>query len=164
MPIVSTVEGDLIKLAQSGQYKAIAHGANCFCVMGAGIAPQIKKAWPEAYEADKRTQSGNRDKLGKYTMYHDTARDVMVFNAYTQYGGALIEGQHNLDYQAVATVFKSLNSLIYSAKRNDHSPDVRKVGIPMIGAGLAGGHWEAIKTIINLVTPDIEIEVVVYKP
>lgn len=37
-------------------------------------------------------------------------------------------------------------------------PDVRNIGIPMIGAGSVGGHWFAIKTLIDLVTHDLVIE------
>jgi O-acetyl-ADP-ribose deacetylase (regulator of RNase III) len=163
MPIVSEVKGNIVKLAQAGQYKAILQGCNCKNAMGSGLAPQIAKAWPEAYAADQATVSGDMSKLGKYTFFHDTEVDVLIFNCYTQFGyDRLIRG-HAVDYKAVATVFKSLNSLLASIDRNAKEPDYRVVGIPMIGAGLAGGHWQAISTIIDLVTPDIDIELVIYQ-
>ena len=48
---VQTRTGDLIQLAQEGAFDVIAHGCNCQCVIGAGIAKVIKKAFPAAFEA-----------------------------------------------------------------------------------------------------------------
>ena len=36
--MIKYIKGDLIKLAQKGKFDIIAHGCNCFCTMGAGIA------------------------------------------------------------------------------------------------------------------------------
>ncbi len=52
------LKADLLTLAQNGILDVIVHGANCQCVMGAGIAAQIKKRFPEAYAADLRTSKG----------------------------------------------------------------------------------------------------------
>ena len=46
------VYGDLIEMAEHGDFDVIVHGCNCFCTMGAGIALQIKHHFPEAYYAD----------------------------------------------------------------------------------------------------------------
>lgn len=163
MPIISEIKGDLVKLGKEGRYKAVIHGANCFCTMGAGIAPQIKKAWPEAYEADQKTVSGDKSKLGKFTYHYDENALVFVINMYTQFGFDRKPGQPDVNYKAIAEGFARLNTMMNSITRNADSPDYRPVGIPMIGAGLAGGHWEAIKTIIDLVTPSINIELVIYE-
>ena len=61
------VKGDLIELAQAGHFDVITHGCNFFNTMGAGIAPQIKKAFPDAWYADNRTTRGDIMKLGCYT-------------------------------------------------------------------------------------------------
>jgi O-acetyl-ADP-ribose deacetylase (regulator of RNase III) len=39
--MIKYVDGDLIKLALKGEFDVIVHGCNCFCQMGAGIAPQM---------------------------------------------------------------------------------------------------------------------------
>lgn len=52
------VNGDLIKLALSGKFTAIAHGCNCYKTMGAGIAKQIAERFPNVFEADKATMLG----------------------------------------------------------------------------------------------------------
>ena len=44
--------GDLIDLAADGEFDVIVHGCNCECIMGGGIAKQIKMSFPPAYKAD----------------------------------------------------------------------------------------------------------------
>lgn len=39
------IEGDLITLAKQGKFDVITHGCNCLSNMGAGIAPQMAKAF-----------------------------------------------------------------------------------------------------------------------
>ena len=44
---MKTVTGDLIALAQQGTFDVIAHGCNCMCQMGAGIAAaNVKRKIP----------------------------------------------------------------------------------------------------------------------
>ncbi len=179
MPIIDTIEGNLITLAQKGRYTEISHGANCFCVMGAGIAPQIAKAFPEAEEADNDTIRGDKSKLGDLTfadvMCHDQA--LTVYNLYTQYGTrGRAEGIPDIDYSALRMAFMKVNADVAKLKGNqrrhnssrssyyDYAGLTQLLGIPQIGAGLAGGDWDIISKIINEVTPDVEIELVLYKP
>ena len=133
------VKGDLIALALGGHFDVIVHGCNCFCAMGGGIARTIKDTFPEAFGADAATEEGSRDKLGTYTkatIIRGEARFVVV-NAYTQYhfggGGCLA------DYDAIQSVFKKIRQG-FPGKR---------IGYPLIGAGLAGGDWEIISEIID---------------
>ena len=60
-------DGNLITLAKERHFDIIAHGCNCFCTMGSGIAPQIAKAFPEAYDVDQKTVKGDKKKLGVFT-------------------------------------------------------------------------------------------------
>ena len=164
MPIISEIKGDIVELGKEGRYEAIVHGCNCFHTFGAGLAPQIKKAWPEAFKADLHTIKGDKAKLGNFSTYYDEGRDLYVFNLYTQYGFDRVAGQPDVDYLAVANAFTRLNKLVPSLTCNSPQTENNIVGIPMIGAGLAGGHWQAISTIIDLATPDLSLELVVYNP
>ena len=64
---MKTIKGDLIKLALDGRFDVIIHGCNCYCTMGAGIAKAIKNIFPEAYDADCKTEKGSKPKLGSYS-------------------------------------------------------------------------------------------------
>ncbi len=129
------VEGDLLQLGESGFFDVIVHGCNCQCVMGAGIAKLIKKKFPKAYEADCKTVKGDRDKLGTYSKA--VVNNLIIVNAYTQFHwrGAGVK----VDYDAIRSVFKLLKQE-FSGK---------KIGYPLIGAGLAGGDWTIISKIID---------------
>ncbi|MCP4114680.1 MAG: phosphatase [Desulfobacteraceae bacterium] len=136
---MKTVNGDLIKLAMDGEFDVIIHGCNCFCTMGAGIAKTVKTQFPEAYEADLATKEGDRSKLGSFS-HAEVVRDghaVTIVNAYTQFhysGPGVI-----VDYGAIRAVFERIKSR-FSGKR---------IGYPLIGAGLAGGDWRVISGIID---------------
>jgi len=136
---MKSIKGDLIHLAQEGQFDLIVHGCNCFCTMGAGIAKQIRSQFPQAWEADRATVSGDKSKLGSYSKacINTPSGRLHVINAYTQYNysgdGVLV------DYDAVAKVFSALKKQ-FSGQR---------IGYPKIGAGLAGGDWKIISSIID---------------
>jgi O-acetyl-ADP-ribose deacetylase (regulator of RNase III) len=133
------IKGNLIHLAQEGQFDLIIHGCNCFCTMGAGIAKQIRSQFPQAWEADLATQSGDRSKLGSYSKacINTPSGRLHVINAYTQYhysgDGVLV------DYDAVTKVFTALKNQFHG----------QRMGYPKIGAGLAGGDWKIISEIID---------------
>ena len=59
------IQGDLIALAKEGNFDVIAHGCNCFCTMGSGIAPLMAKAFGvDKYPLEAPKQKGDRNKLG----------------------------------------------------------------------------------------------------
>ncbi|QPB12263.1 hypothetical protein [Providencia phage PSTCR6] len=150
--IIKTEYGDIIELAKIYGYPMI-HGCNCFHTMGAGLALQVKKQFPNAYKADKCTTAhGDLCKLGSYSASRTNTwfYDVKIINAYTQYAPG-----PNVDYGAVFNAFKKIN---------DEKPfGSSKFLIPKIGAGIAGGDWDLIEKLINLATPDIEIILVEYR-
>lgn len=162
MSINRVFHGDLVKMAQEGQFDVIVHGCNCGGVMGAGIAPQIAKAFGgdkdlvRQADWDFPLELGHKARLGHYS-YLQT-ENVLVINAYTQHGtGGRRIGKPDVSYDAILSVFTQLNVDLES------QPDLR-IGIPMIGAGLAGGDWTIIKKLINDATPDLNISLVEYKP
>lgn len=135
---MKSVEGDLITLALEGRFDVIVHGCNCFCTMGGGIARVIQEEFPEAYAADLITVKGDRKKLGTFSFATviRNGREVTIVNGYTQYN---FHGAEVLvDYHAVRRLF---------ARIREEFPG-KRIGYPKLGAGLAGGDWQIISTII----------------
>jgi len=191
------IKGDLIELTKLGEFDVIAHGCNCFCTMGAGIAPQMAENFGcdefemellyethfdedgEAYKA-KTQNHGNINKLGQIDYEHQylwfdhpnakdglavamghkttgqpNVKDLFVVNAYTQYkyGRNHEDGVANpLDYEALTLCMRKINHIFKG----------KKIGLPQIGAGLAGGDWNRIKAIIQTELKDCETTVVIY--
>lgn len=133
--MIKYIDGDLIKEAEL--FDVIAHCCNCFCTFGAGIAPQIKAKFPEAYEVDCTTERGDEDKLGTITFTENT--QPIVVNLYGQYDyTGRRHGEMDLDYDALRSALRAMkeefSGLLF--------------GLPKIGSGLAGGSWEIIEAII----------------
>lgn len=148
--IVKTVVGDAIKLFKEGKFDAFAHGCNCFCTMGKGLAKQVKKDLEELYRADVvNGKRGNRGKLGGFSN-HQFSFGV-GFNLYTQY--TFWDMSDMLSYEAVERSFKKVNDYM-------KSQGLKTLVIPKIGSRLAHGDWEILSNLIDLNSPDIEITVV----
>jgi len=141
--------GNLIELAKKGHFDVIAHGCNCHCVMGAGIAKTIRDTWPEAYAADCATKKSDRSKMGTYSSAQ--IGDLTILNLYTQYN--YTRSKVDVEYESVEKCFRLIKEN-FSGKR---------IGLPMIGAGLAGGSWGLIKEIIGNTLQGEDVTVVVFK-
>lgn len=126
------VKGDLLQMGKDNEFDIIVQGCNCHNVMGAGIAAQIKKQFPDAYLADQETLAGDRNKLGRYTI--GMSGRLVIINAYTQYNTATRPGQDVFEYDAFEQVLSNLANRFGKYR----------FGLPMIGMGLAGGNPEII--------------------
>ncbi len=164
------IEGDLIKLALEGKFDVIAHGCNCFCRMNRGLAPQMAAAFQcdeykleaEKYEGDIR-KLGNIDfrpftNQGGNEWRHSNPNDeyngnigLYVVNAYTQYKwGTELKP---FDYDAFTLCMRKMNH-IFKGKH---------IGLPAIGAGLAGADFQLVKEIIQKELKDCKVTVVIFK-
>ena len=153
------IEGDLIKLAKEGTFDVITHGCNCMCNMGAGIAPQMAKAFGvDQYDLESFTRKGDINKLGQIDWCVEREGPIpFVVNSYTQfnYGRNHTDGDAKpIDYEALTMCMRKIN---YKFKG-------KHIGLPKIGAGLAGGDWNRIKKIIQTELKDMKVSVVIYKP
>lgn len=171
------IEGDLIELALQKKFNVIAHGCNCFCTMGAGIAPQMAKAFGadefplelEEIDGEPTYNRGDVNKLGQIdyksfkfgkTKIYETyprSSDITIVNCYTQYGFSRMykDGYEKpLDYNALVLCLKKMNHIFKGLH----------IGLPQIGCGLAGGDWAVVKLMIQEYLTDCQVTVVIYKP
>jgi O-acetyl-ADP-ribose deacetylase (regulator of RNase III) len=148
------VTGDLIELAKAGEFDVIAHGCNCFCNMESGIAPQMARAFGcNLYPLENVNTRGDINKLGQIeyrTQLVTLDKRLTVVNVYSQY----IPAVHlkPLDYEALTLGLRKIN----------HIFEGKHIGLPQIGAGLAGGSWIRIKQIIQTELRDMDVTVVIY--
>ena len=138
---IKYVVGNLLELAPT--FDVIAHGCNCFNSMSGGIAYQIAKKYPIVEAADDETVGGDPCKLGGFSMI--TFEDFIVLNAYTQYHPGA-----NVDYDAIRLAMNNINKSF---------PNM-SIGLPKIGAGIAGGDWDRIEKIIKEELVDMDITIV----
>lgn len=144
------VKGNLLELADRGEFDVIVHGCNTRGVMGAGIAKAIAQTYPQAYIADKGSMYFP-DRLGKITTAKAESylgEPFIIVNAYTQDN---FRGEGRLaDYDAIDSAFALI-------KENFSG---RRIGLPKIGAGLARGNWQIISEIIDSHLKDEDVSLV----
>lgn len=135
------VQGDIF----STHLNAIAHGVNCKGVMGAGIALEVKRRYPEAYNGYVRYL--NRYDPIQYTAigtmhpYPVPGTNLHILNCFTQVDTAKQRGEVAISYQAIFTSFSVAG--LY-CKENG----IKELAIPQVGAGLGGGNWKIIFQLI----------------
>jgi O-acetyl-ADP-ribose deacetylase (regulator of RNase III) len=156
------INGDLIKLAKLGYFDVILHGCNCFNTQRSGLAPQMVKHFgTDTFPMEAEKYKGDINKLGTidYMVFTQTVgtnefdfseMDLTVVNAYTQYSFGT-DRQH-LDYDALRLCLRKINHIFKG----------KKIGLPQIGSGLAGGSWTLIKKIIQEELTDVITIVVIY--
>lgn len=170
---MKTVQGNLIELAKQGHFDVIGHGCNCMSTMGAGLAPQMANAFGcDRFELELIGKDINKlgcidyqtFVLGKTAIWNLTDAEnnnnepeLHVVNMYTQYSygrnhkdGVLVP----FDYEAFTICLRKMNQ-IFRGKR---------IGLPKIGAGLAGGDWNIISEIIFKELNSCNVTIVNYKP
>jgi hypothetical protein len=97
----------------------------------------------DAHQQGKQLQITNEKPEGSFLL--------TVVNSYSQY----IPAAHlkPLDYEALTLCLRKIN----------HTFKGKHIGLPKIGAGLAGGDWDRIKTIIQTELKDCNTTVVIFK-
>lgn len=141
------VKGNLLRLAEAGEFDIIVQGCNCFCTMNSGLAKQIKDQYPEAYAADLKTEKGSWNKLGDYSLFR--GKRFTIINAYTQFGfNKPGECKDVFDYNAFAIILEKLERTFGSSS----------FGFPLIGCGLAGGNKERILDMLKDFNQKIEAD------
>ena len=103
------------------------------------IIPGANETFPAAFEAGKATPKGDCAKLGTISSARVDVADrvLIVINAYTQFHW---RGRKPLaDYDVIRTAFAAIR-IGFAGMR---------IGCPRIGAGLAGGDWSVISSIID---------------
>ncbi len=159
------VEGNLVEYIKDNNI--IIHGTNAMGVMGAGVAKALASLYPYILVHDVNAGTKNPKKLGTINYIpldlikgHENVK-CTVINACTQfrYGTERslfgFKSQTELREWAIREAFKAIKAQFGGYGFNFF--------IPKIGAGLAGGNWSRIETIINQEMRDENVTCVLFK-
>jgi len=135
MTMLKHTKGNLLDLAEAGLFDVVVQGCNCFNTMGGGIAREIRERFPMCAEIDNLTAKGDHMKLGNWTEFDQGT--FIIINAYTQYN--MSQGTDVFEYTAFQLILEKLVH-VYGDKR---------IGLPYIGMGLAGGDAKWIMPMID---------------
>lgn len=138
--------GDVLKVDRG----IIVHGCNNEGVMGAGIALQIRNKFPETFRIYRdecmlaMAEGRKSEMLGTFT-WSRINDDKVIVNLITQ---TLGRPGRNLSYDALFNGFQSISTLMLQRYSEEHLKTIPLL-FPKIGAGLGGGDWDIISTLID---------------
>lgn len=148
----------------------IAHCCNCQGGFGSGIAGQIRKEFPYAYQAFSEDTRKPDEKLGTYTIglpfdqvnsSLDNIKNYDIFNLYGQLSYGPGDKQY-VDYKALESSMILMMEKIDAWKKQ--STRQFKIGMPyLIGCALAGGTWTVVEDIILNVSEQFHQDIYLYK-
>jgi len=129
-----------------GQWDGLVHCCNIYHIMGAGIAKQVKKLYPEAFDADAPSIAWGKKKLGSFTHHTYPETGKTIFNLYAQ------EGVGNNGYSLNRNLkYDLLHDGMFNICESIIETQPYTLAMPMLGAGLAGGDWNIIEKILESV-------------
>lgn len=143
---MKVIYGNLLDLAEQGQFDIILHGANCWNTMKSGIAGEIARRYPEVVAVDNLTKKGYLPKLGSISVAGVIRPQFQfaVVNLYTQFNYGRDKNTLYVNYEAVRS------SLIALRERLEYSGfDQVRIGYPKVGCGLANGDWQIVGEIFR---------------
>ena len=151
--MIKYIDGDLLET----DVDVIVHQTNCLGVMGAGIALQIKKKYPEVFDGYKYHCSTTKssDLLGECLIIPtDDGRYVANVCGEEKY---YPKGVRHTDYEALEHGLKFLKIWM-------RTNGIKTCGCPyLMGCGLAGGDWNVVVKILERIFNDDEMELTIVK-
>lgn len=140
-------QGDMFEMVNNPHY-ALAHGCNCRGVMGAGVALQFARRWPEM---EKRYQAlCKANLLSPGGMMEYWADDQWIFNLMTQFApgrnAMLVHIRDSMEQAARCAWFTGLWGIV----------------IPQIGCGIGGLLWENVLEVLESIFHDDRLDLITY--
>lgn len=138
----------------------LVHQANLFHTFGGGIAAQIVRRFPGAYEADVETPYGDESKLGGFS-WALVGRDVggeydevTIVNMYSQLD---VSGEMVTSYDHMQTALEDLRNWMVAENK-------LSVAFPHgMGCGLSRGYWGVVEALIEAVFVGSGIDVTIVR-
>ena len=150
---IRIIDGDLLQAKE----RLIAHQTNCVGVMGAGVAAQIRRAYPTHFKRYKAFCDNRQpcDILGTiHLSVGGRRKDRVICDLFGQTG---VGYGCQTNYAALAQAV----SLMCDYCKNEGISDV---ALPYnIGCGLAGGDWNIVYTMLEKIFTEKGINCTLYR-
>jgi O-acetyl-ADP-ribose deacetylase (regulator of RNase III) len=146
--MITWAEGDLFSFG----VRAIAHGCNCYGVMGAGISGQFRGRYPDMYEVYRHKCARDEFRPGDVLAWHTEAG--MVYNLATQFE----PGANAKPWMITAAV----GAMIAQCSAVHGYP---KIALPEIGCGIGGLKTDDLRDALSpYEDAPVDLVVVTLKP
>jgi len=140
---------------------AFCHGCNCKGIMGAGIAAEVKKYFPEMFKVYRQLclnrefilggvfTASISDIVGTYQNEIAKAGFKTVYNLATQ---------NNIGPNANLRAIEASVCLMID---NAEKAGIKTIGVPRLGAGIGGLDWKIVKEILEKLGSTTNVELIV---
>jgi O-acetyl-ADP-ribose deacetylase (regulator of RNase III) len=149
--MIEYVTGDIL----ASDAEALVNTVNCVGIMGRGIAPQFKNAFPENYKAYAKACKLKQVQPGHMFVFENNRlhEPKYIINFPTK--------RHWKGKSRMSDIESGLGALVQEIKaRNIHS-----IAIPPLGSGLGGLDWADVRLRIEKALSSLpEVRVIVYEP
>jgi O-acetyl-ADP-ribose deacetylase (regulator of RNase III) len=139
----TTVTGDLFDLG----LPAIGHGCNCAGVMGAGIAVEFKRRFPQMYQEYRRRCRQGSFQFGNVFVWHREP-DLVVYNLAPR------------PVPRPSATLIAIGTAVRAALADAQTHGVARLGVPRIGAGLGGLAWSDVVEVLRRASEDSTVELI----
>jgi O-acetyl-ADP-ribose deacetylase (regulator of RNase III) len=140
---LTPVTGDLFEL----RLPALGHGCNCAGAMGAGIAVEFKRRFPDMYREYRSRCRQGRFVLGEIFLWE--ASDATIYNLATQ------------PVPRPSATLQAIDTSVRAALADAEQRRKVELGIPRIGAGLGGLDWNDVADVLAGASEGSTVELVV---
>jgi O-acetyl-ADP-ribose deacetylase (regulator of RNase III) len=132
--------------------EAICNAVNCIGVMGAGLALQFKRCFPEMFEDYKHVCNHKLLRPGTMHVWDNGSNPRFIINFPTK---------DDLSPSQMSYITSGLLALAEEIKKRD----IKSIAIPSLGCGLGGLPYEDVKLEIEKFVVSLpDIQVVLYEP
>jgi O-acetyl-ADP-ribose deacetylase (regulator of RNase III) len=131
------IEHRIGNLFDSKDLDALAHGTNTLGVMGAGIAVEFKRRYPEMYRLYNKLGLQGSLEVGFVMPWY--VQPPAIFNLMTQgHKGRTI----------LPATLKAIKESVEEMFIHAENTRIKRIGIPKIGAGLGGLDWNDVEKVL----------------
>lgn len=158
---IKIVEGNAVDGLLNGEIDYLIHQTNCQGKFASGIAGEIRKRIPEAYEKYMKYYNMWISRGNKHIPLGDISIGGNVINLHSQlyYGN---DGKRYTNYGAMAAGLQDIFHVLQDI--DDRMLSGIKVGLPyQIGCRLGGGDWNIVYELIEHCLAPYVKTVVIYK-
>jgi O-acetyl-ADP-ribose deacetylase (regulator of RNase III) len=136
----------------SSQADALVNPVNCIGVMGAGLALQFKKAFPQSYEAYRKFCLERKLKIGGIFVF----QTPFLIPKYIIHLPTKYHWRDKSNLKIIRLALFALNDLIPSL-------EIKSTAIPKLGCGLGGLKWEQVKPLMEEILAKVNGEIMIYE-
>lgn len=144
-------QGDIL----SADTEALVNSVNCVGIMGRGIALQIRKAFPENYNAYRAACKRHEVEPGRMLVFetHQLAGVHYIINFPTK--------RHWRGRSRLTDIEAGLRALVDEIRRRE----IRSIAIPPLGCGLGGLNWDDVRPRIVKTLEEVpNVRALVFEP